>query len=584
MKRHILLIVVIIFIAYANSLLGDFIYDDFCVIYENDFVKSWKNFPLLFNRAYLSHPMEMAFNVGAYNIGACEATYRPIATISYFLNYSLFKLHAWGYRLTNILLHIVNVILVYMLLNLMFNNDRFSFFSAMLFGIHPVNAEVLNCTAFRPNILAFLFSLSSIILYFRYKTAAVRHRWTILLLSLISFLLAVLSKEVSLILPLILVICDAFYEDSGLIKILRGNKAYLLYLLLAASYIFIYLCVFSPQQRIAKVAVSYGELFYNFITMLNALGIYLKDILFPKDLVIILGQISVGYLEVILAVIVILVSVYIILKKRKTQREISFAISWFFIWFFPMNNFIYSTRIYLAYRYLYIAMLGFSLLLGFLLVKIWDIHSRLLPHMLILRRVLVFSCFIYFLIFTVSGNVIWKNDVVLFSTACERYPASVTAHSGLGVALLRYGNTEEANKEFNAVLSLSRDPHIFKPYSFVIASIYLARSYNEKKQYAEAEKMYLQALEVFPNSARVNTELGIYYSQRGLYEKALYYFNKAKKINPDFTPAYIRSGIVYKLMGKYSEAKNELLRALEIYPESREAREGLVELETVTQE
>ena len=584
MKKHFILIILIIFIAYANSLVGDFIYDDYFVIVDNDFIKSWRNTSLIFDRRYLSHPMEMTFNMGTYNIGSGETTYRPVVTLTYFLNYALFKLNPRGYRFTNILLHIINAILIYLLLNALFKNQLLSLFSALLFGIHPLNAGVVNCTGFRPNVLVFLFSVLSIILYFKYRVISSKQRRTYLFASLLSFFLAIFSKEIAIVLPLALIAGDLFHTNFQFRKILINAKIYLLYFIIDIFYVFIYFFVFPPQQKIIQMPITVGSFFYNFLQMPYTLGAYLKDILFPKDLVPILSPITLHYTWVILAVIIIAFSAYVFLMRLKALRGVAFSVLWFFIWFVPVSNFIYSLRIFVAYRYLYIPFLGVTCAFGLFFIKIWNKNCKFLSNMFLARRIFVLSCFAYFLIFTVSVNVSWRNDVLLYSSICKKYPLSATAHAGLGVALLKYGKEEEVEKEFNTVLSLSRNPELFRPFSFALASIYLGRLYNRRGKFSKAEQMYLQALGVFPNSARIYTELGSCYNKQGLYGEALDYFNKAKHINPRFLPAYINSGISYKLMHKYSDAKNEFLGALEIYPQSKEANDNLSQLEAIWRE
>ena len=584
MKKHFILIILIIFIAYANSLLGDFIYDDYFVIVDNDFIKSWRNMSLLFEQRYLSHPMEMTFNMGAYNIGSGETTYRPVVTSTYFLNYALFKLNPQGYRFTNILLHAINAILIYLLISILLKNRLLSLFSALLFGIHPLNAGVVNCTGFRPNVLVFLFSVLSIILYFKYRAIASKQRRTYLFVSLVSFFLALFSKEIAVVLPLALIACDLFYTNFQFRKIIANAKIYLLYLITDLFYAFVYFFVFPPQQKIIQMPMSGNSLFYNFLQIPYCLGAYLKDILFPKDLVPILSPVRLGHAWIILAVIIIAFSVYLFLRRPKALREVTFSMLWFFIWFLPVSNFIYSLRIFVAYRYLYIPFLGITSALAFFLIKIWDKNCKFLSNMLLARRIFVFSCFAYLLIFTVSVNVSWRNDVLLYSSICKKYPLSATAHAGLGVALLKYGKEEEVEKEFNTVLSLSQNPELFRPFSFALASIYLGRFYNRRGEFSEAEQVYLRALEVFPGSARIYVELGSCYRQQGLYREALDYFNKAKRINLRFLPAYINSGITYKLMHKYSDAKNEFSKAQEIYPQSKEASDNLDQLLTIWRE
>ncbi len=97
--QHILLIILLGFVVYSNSLNNAFLYDDKFNIVDNGFIKNWNNIHDLFTSKYFTL--------------AQEKTYRPIVTLSYFINYSLCKLNVFGWHIINILFHLANAILVY---------------------------------------------------------------------------------------------------------------------------------------------------------------------------------------------------------------------------------------------------------------------------------------------------------------------------------------------------------------------------------------------------------------------------------------------------------------------------------------
>ena len=97
--KHIVLIMIIGFVVYSNSLKDPFIYDDNSNIVKNVFIKDWGNLSELFSSRYFSL--------------AQEKTYRPITTLSYFIDYSLWELNVIGWHVTNIVLHLINALLVY---------------------------------------------------------------------------------------------------------------------------------------------------------------------------------------------------------------------------------------------------------------------------------------------------------------------------------------------------------------------------------------------------------------------------------------------------------------------------------------
>ena len=114
MKRHvfpILLIVAGSIALYANTLQNGFVYDDEETIVNNTLIWSLDNLPLLFNKT-------------AYFGRSGEMSYRPVVTFTYFVDYALYGLKPWGYHLTNVLLHAVNGVLLYIFLSLLLWHNK----------------------------------------------------------------------------------------------------------------------------------------------------------------------------------------------------------------------------------------------------------------------------------------------------------------------------------------------------------------------------------------------------------------------------------------------------------------------------
>ena len=156
-KLHLsILIFVIVCLSqfvYLNSLSNQFVYDDEFTIVTNYFVKTWNNFPLLFNSDY--------FKLSG------ELSYRPVVTLSYFIDYTLWKLNPFGFHLTNTLLHTLNSVLLFFLLTRIFNCRTTSFIAALVFSCHPVLSEAVNAISYREDLLATTFFISSFILYIK---------------------------------------------------------------------------------------------------------------------------------------------------------------------------------------------------------------------------------------------------------------------------------------------------------------------------------------------------------------------------------------------------------------------------------
>ena len=124
---------------YSNTLKNGFVFDDYFIIIDNIFIKDWKNLSGLLSKDYFSR--------------SGEATYRPVVTLSYFVDYSLWGLKPYGYHLTNVLIHSVNAVLVFLFVLLLIKGRRAAFLAALLFAVHPVLTEAVNAISLREDLL-----------------------------------------------------------------------------------------------------------------------------------------------------------------------------------------------------------------------------------------------------------------------------------------------------------------------------------------------------------------------------------------------------------------------------------------------
>src|SRR3989338_8267359 len=159
---HILLILIISIAIYSNTLKNGFAYDDEFTVVNNTLIKNFSNISKLFTKEYFSTSGEMS--------------YRPVVTLTYFLDYALYGIKPWGYHLTNLLLHALNGVILYIFLTLCicsklkaqsnyFQSSAFSLLSALIFVTHPVLTEAVNAISFREDLLCFLFFISALIIH-----------------------------------------------------------------------------------------------------------------------------------------------------------------------------------------------------------------------------------------------------------------------------------------------------------------------------------------------------------------------------------------------------------------------------------
>ncbi|MBI3813754.1 MAG: hypothetical protein HY279_04715, partial [Nitrospinae bacterium] len=214
---------------YINTLDNGFLFDDYDTIVNNAMIREVKYLPHLFKKDYFSLSSEMS--------------YRPVVTLTYFFDYAIYGLNPWGYHLTNVLLHAVNGVILYIFLTLLINQDArckmqdvrnknqetggilslASYFlplvSSLIFVTHPVLTEAVNAISFREDLLCFLFFISASIIYLKsskLEAQSSKFKASSLQLSALSFyLLALFSKEMAVTLPLIVYGYERLLKEKG---------------------------------------------------------------------------------------------------------------------------------------------------------------------------------------------------------------------------------------------------------------------------------------------------------------------------------------------------------------------------------
>ncbi|MFC1549137.1 hypothetical protein ACFL5E_04175, partial [Candidatus Omnitrophota bacterium] len=211
-KVAVIILILIGIALYANSLGNGFVMDDRYVVKDNYFIDSPSN---------LKH----IFNAEKYFEGSLEGTYRPVTTVTYFMDRAVWGTGPFGFHLTNIVIHILNSIFFYFILaNFLAasrgdvikipKNDAYRqllpLLAALFFLSNPVQTETVNNIGTRPDALMALFYFISIFFYQKCRSSEQQRRIVFYFVSLAAYLLSCLSKEMGFTLPAILILLDMF--------------------------------------------------------------------------------------------------------------------------------------------------------------------------------------------------------------------------------------------------------------------------------------------------------------------------------------------------------------------------------------
>jgi len=520
----IIVLAVVCIVVYANSLFNGFVYDDYPTIVENPHIQE------------LAENIPSFFNLNYFKIAGIEASYRPVATFSYYLLFQIFGLNAFGYHLASLMIHILNVLLVYVLASRILEDRWSPLIAGLLFACHPALTEAINCISYNEDLLAAVFFLLALVLYLTLSTKNY-------VLSLICFLLGLLSKEMVITLPAIIVLYDMTFNRLGDNQTLYARSAFILkkrigyytgYLGVSLFYLYLRFGLFYVQGD--SIAPQYGDLIDRIIYLPYHLFNYVKLSVSPVNLS---ADYVFAYPESFLSpvnlmalsfVLLILVSSFLIAKSSKA---IAFGIWWFFITLLPVLNLI---QIYnpFAERYVYLPLVGFCLVLSTGIAAIADrLTLRQKGRVAVITFSIAAVVLILYSMLTIPRNFVWKNGIKLWTDTIERTPASSRAHGNLGRHYEQLGMTEEAIGE------------------------------------------YKKAIELNSNDYKSHYNLGIIYYRRGKADAAIRAYERAIKNNPRYVDAYFNLGNILKDQQRLVEASRAFERVVELKPDDVEARNNL---------
>ena len=561
----ITILVLVSLVVYFNSLTNGFVYDDYATIIDNKYIRHpGTSLPSLFSQSY-------------FNIASGEASYRPVATLSYFLIFSIGELNATYYHLFSVLLHTLNVILVYLLANIIIKNRYSALIAGLLFASHPALSEAVDAISYNEDLLSALFFLLAVLSYTGFTNKDLMPGIKVYILSLLSFLLAMLSKEMAITLPAVIFLYDLAIRDAGgrsfsLNSILRTikDRIYFYSGYVAVSMFYLYLRFVAFYQPEESIKPFYGSLFERIIYLPAHIYSFIKLAVFPADLnADYVFSYPDGFFETnnLIGLVVVsglVAASFVIYKKSKA---IFFGIWWFLIALFPVYNLIPLFNPF-ADRYLYIPLLGFCVVVAVVLKDFLKSRlsrpraSKMITAILVIIIVGLYSSV------TIARNRDWKDGLTLWSQTVKSSPNSSVAHGSLGLAYQELGRLDEAIEEYKRTIAIHQDDHK--------AHYNLGVVYGQQGALDTAVQSYQRAIQINPAYPNAHFNIGIIYQKQGLMGKAIGHFRKVTELDPADFEARNNLGVAYAMQGNMDKAIAEWEKVQEIDPQNRGARDNIL--------
>ena len=510
----IILLIILGFAVYANSLNNEFFWDDQNLVTENRYIKSYSNTLKIFTEDTVSG------GVYKYNF------FRPLQIFSYMIDYSLFGLDVKGYHLINILLHILAALAVFWLINILFDNWIISSFTSLLFLVHPIHTEAVAYISGRADPLALLFMLLCLIAYIKHINTG---SLAAFILMLLSCMLAFLSREGSLIIPgLLLLYHYAFKKKLRAAPFLSVLAVTFIYMLLRFKVVGGIL--FSGQ-------ISSATLLQRIPGFFVAIVKYIGLLILPFDLHMEYGNrlFNISDPKAIAGMVVLISLLVYAFRKRKSNVLAFFAIAWFIVTLIPVSN-LYPLNAYMAEHWLYVPSIGFFLILAGMMSYLYSNKGLRVFTIMLIAALL--SCYSFL---TIKQNSYWRSPLVFYERMLSYAPDSARVYNNLGKAYYYNHKYERAIALYQKAAELEPD-NAETYYNLGIV-------YNVLNKPEDAILEYKRAVVFNPDYAKAYNNMGNTYGVMGKYKEAIDAYNRAIEIDPDYEKAHYNLSIAYSLQG-----------------------------------
>ncbi len=584
----LLLALVATFLVYAGSSTFPFAYDDHLQIVQNRYVQSWQFVP----RYFTSHVWSYQYPHLLSNY------YRPLFLLWLRLNDAVFGLAPWGWHLTSVLLHLGVTYGVYRLARRIIQDATWAAVAALVFGLHPVHIEAVAYVSAVCDPLMVLLLLSSFMCFLRNcelpESAGTRkHRW--LAASLILYAMATLTKEPALLLvPILFVYEWIFRLEKNKSPIPAWQRGWMAirrlgpYWVVTVGYLVArYFSLKGLSHTVTPLPWSTEVMTWPWV-----LGSYLKLLLWPVGLSAYYNPVYVtqpGLWNCFVPGVAVLAAAAVVTlwvrgaRNAATSdagliesRAIVFAAAWIVLALLPFLNLRALPQGEIIHdRYLYLASVGFSILVALALRRL--AATRLLRA----RRPLVqlVPAFVLAALLgagTFTQGLYWADELSLYTRSHEIAPENDAATTSLAAVASQRGMYGAAIELYKQVLA--RDPKVWR------ANVDLAYTYYSLGRYDDAVRYFARSIEVDPVDGNQYLYLGLALAHLGRFHEAEAAIRRALVVRPQGPHYHYSLGIVLKQQGKLPAALKEFRTELADDPGNQEAHAQIAAIESELRE
>ena len=521
----VVILVVSIGLAYANTFTVPFIFDDTINILENGSIRQlWPPW----------HSFDIPKDTGLMG--------RPVVNVSLAINYAVSGSKVWSYHLANLVTHIsaALILLLILLRTLKFTGwgNRhpggvflFSWACALLWGLHPLQTQAVTYVIQRCESLMAFFLLLTIYGAVRGWQSAVARPWH--LLSIFFFILAIGSKEVAAVAPFLLLSYEWAFRGNHPLKAVRLSP--LLYAGLALGLLLAVVMTVNGNTLISRTEQVPIDPIRYWITQCQVILHYLRLAVWPSGLTNDYGWPVATWQEAWTAVVAILILFGISARALWRRHPLGFpAVSFFLLLaptsLIPLPDPAFEHRMYLPLAVLVPILVGIA-------VDIYARGTRLLNMQAVSQAALSGKAAVVMVVslglilggLSYQRNGDYRSEKAIWSDTILKRPDNFRGYHGLGLALSREGRFDEALNNLGVAIKLNpNNSYVYNDAGFVLFLM---------KRYDESIPLFRKAIQIKTLNPKAHNNLGAALAQTNRLEEAAVHFRSAVAMKPDYASA-----------------------------------------------
>lgn len=556
-----------------------------------------------------------------------SANWHPLTWLSHMLDAQIWGLNPMGHHLTNLVFHVLNSLLLFLVLFRMTNCVWRSGFVAALFAVHPTHVESVAWVSERKDVLSTFFMMLTLLAYVGYVRAGGKQKY---LLVLGLYALGLMAKPMLVTLPLLLLMLDFWPLGRAVQEGKKQSGMHIWQRLVIEKIPFFALalgsCIITVVAQSSVGAVAALQRFPLPVRVGNAMVAYVSYIgkmIWPANLSFFYpSRGSELQSEAVLGAVLVLAAISIVaVRAMRRSPYLMTGWLWYLVTLVPVIGIVQVGEQSMADRYTYIPFIGLFVMLAWGVPDLLagrtearkPVESRRkkkqqqelpppeVPQHGVKLAILAGIAIAALTVCTWIEVGYWKDNVTLFERALEVTTRNNMAHNNLGNVLMQQGKLEEAAEHYQAALRISpgmtdarnnlgnvifemggagnavehyREALRLDPKN-AGAHYNLGMALAKEGKLHEAIQHYQEALRLQPDNAKAHNNLGNALARSNRLDEAIEQYEIAKKLQPDLSEAYNNLGNVLLNQGKPGEAAAQYREALRLEPNNADANRNL---------